>query len=62
MRVKVGDIITIKHYSGEDLPTGHYYLITKTRNRFRYQAIFLPDGCTTEIDKSYVDNYGVKVA
>ena len=62
MRLKVGDIITIKHYTGKDLPTGYYYLITKTRSRFRYEVIFLPDGCPTQLDKSYVAQYGVKVA
>ncbi len=62
MRVKVGDIIGIRHYSGVGVTEGNYYLITKTRNHFRYVAIFLGDGTTTELDKSYVDNYGVKVA
>ena len=62
MRVKVGDIIGIRHYSGNGVTEGNYYLITKTRNRFRYQAIFLADGMPTELDKSYVDIYGVKVA
>lgn len=62
MRVKVGDIIGIRHYSGVGVTEGNYYLITKTRNRFRYQTIFLGDGTPTELDKAYVDKYGVKVA
>lgn len=62
MRVKVGDIIGIRWYTGVGVADNSYYLITKTRNHFRYVAIFLGDGTTTELDKSYVDNYGVKVA
>ena len=62
MRLKVGDIIGIRHYNGYGVTEGIYYLITKTRNHFRYEAIFLGDGVITNLDKSYVHSYGVKVA
>ncbi len=62
MRIKVGDIVGIRHYSGVGVTEGNYYLITKTRNHFRYVAIFLGDGTTTELDKGFVHSYGVVVA
>jgi hypothetical protein len=59
---QVGDIIGIRHHSGLGTTDGYYYLITKTSSRFRYGAIFLPDGQTTELDKDYVAKYGVIIS
>ena len=63
--VKVGDIIGFRSWPegvDDNQVLDCFYLITKTRNRFRYDAIFLNDGETTQIDKSYVRKYGKKVA
>ena len=59
MRVRVGDLIMFKYdeYFGLHREPS-YYLITKTRNHFRYEAIFLSDGCVTALDKAYVQKYG----
>ena len=63
--VKVGDIIGFRSWPegvDDNQVLDCFYLITKTRSRFRYDAIFLNDGETTQIDKSYVRKYGKKVA
>jgi hypothetical protein len=63
--VKVGDIIGFRSWpegSDDNQELDCFYLITKTRNRFRYDAIFLNDGETTQMEKSYVRKYGKKVA
>lgn len=64
MQVKVGDIIGLPRWDsdGQTDECDIFYLILKTRNRFRHLAIFLNDGTLTELDKSYVRKYAVKVA
>jgi hypothetical protein len=63
MQVKVGDIIGLRRWDsdGQTDECDIYYLILKTRNRFRYLVLFLNDGTLTELDKAYVNKYGVKV-
>lgn len=64
MKVEAGDIIGIRYWTPEGCKSemNLFYLITKTRNHFRYEAICLNDGMTTSVDKSYIQQYGVKVA
>lgn len=59
MRVRVGDLIMFK-YDDPQEPDSEpsYYLITKTRNHFRYEAISIGDGCLIGLDKAYVQKYG----
>ena len=63
--VKVGDIIGFVSWpegADDSQLLDCFYLITKTRNRFRYDAIFLNEGEPTQLDKSYVRKYGKKVS
>ena len=63
--VKVGDIIGFVSWpegADDSQLLDCFYLITKTRNHFRHEAICLNDGITTSLDKSYIQQYGVKVA
>lgn len=65
--VKVGDLVGFETWlDGGDGPPytepTAIYLITKTSNRFRYDAILLLDGTTTQLDKRYTNKYGIKVA